>query len=232
MINVNTFFYHLSIYSDTVSLFDYFKLASYTTFKGSKPMLFSTQKGLTSYIDLKMSEDELLSLMKSNYRNEIRKAINLEVVCDIEEDIMRFVEYYNDFASKRGLGMISRNHITKYRNFLITKAVCKDVILTYHAYIMDEDNKIVRLLYSASNRFDESIDTKLIGYSNKYLHYCDYITFKYKGFILYDFAGVCDNPSDKEKYGIGLFKKGFGGKLVDTYTYNSPLMTLALKIKK
>ena len=202
--------YHLTIYSDTVSCIDYFRLATYTAFRGKRPFLFQKEKRVTG---------------------EIRKAISMEITIQQEDDVDAFLRYYNSFADKRGLGRITRSNITEYPSYYITKAIFNDTIISYHAYIVDEENGIVRLLYSASNRLDDNIDTKTIGYGNKYLHYSDFELFKKMGLKEYDFAGICEDPNDKEKYGIGQFKKGFGCDIVDTFTYNSPLMSLLLFFK-
>ena len=223
--------YHLTIYSDTVSCIDYFRLATYTAFRGKRPFLFQKEKRVTGIVSLDQSIDDIFQHMKSNYRNEIRKAISIEITIQQEDDVDAFLRYYNSFADKRGLGRITRSNITEYPSYYITKAIFNDTIISYHAYIVDEENGIVRLLYSASNRLDDNIDTKTIGYGNKYLHYSDFELFKKMGLKEYDFAGICDDPNDKEKYGIGQFKKGFGCDIVDTFTYNSPLMSLLLFFK-
>lgn len=223
--------YHLSIYSDKVSLFDYFRLATYTAYRGKRPFLFQQDKRRTSIVSLNQSLDDIFQHMKSNYRNEIRKAISLGVVVELEENFCEFINYYNVFASKRGLAPIDKANVIKYPEYYITKAVYNSKPISYHAYIVDKDSGIVRLLYSASNRLDEDIDTKIIGYGNKYLHYKDFELFMKKGLVEYDFAGVCEDPQDKEKYGIGQFKKGFGGAIVDSISYNSPLMAISLYLK-
>lgn len=223
--------YHLTIYSDKVTLLDYFRLATYTAFRGEAPTFFQSVRRTTSIVDLSQTLDDIFQHMKSNYRNEIRKAMSIGIVMELENNTTDFIKYYNEFASKRGLEPISDANIIKYPEFYITKAVYDGRPISYHAYIVDRGNGIARLLYSASNRLDDDIDTKIIGFGNKYLHYKDFEFFKEKGLNEYDFAGVCEDPNDKEKYGIGQFKKGFGGAISDTVSYNSPLMALSLYIK-
>lgn len=223
--------YHLTIYSDVVNFLDYFRLATYTAYKGKRPVLFQKDQRVTSIISLDQSVDDIFQHMKSNYRNEIRKAISLGISAIVDNDVEAFLKYYNSFAVKRGLACISNSNINDYPSYYITKAIYNDKVISYHAYIVDKENGIVRLLYSASNRLDDDIDTKTIGFGNKYLHYFDFEFFKTMGIKEYDFAGVCEDPNDKEKYGIGQFKKGFGGEIVNTYTYNSPLMAILLFFK-
>lgn len=231
MISIKKGFYHLSIYSKKVDIVDYFIMASYTSFLGNKPLFFKENKGKTSIVNLQNDMDVISKNMKSNYRNEIKKAISLNINVEEEKDINQFISYYNNFAIKRGLAPINSYNVTKYPHYIIYKALLEQTVLTYHVHIYDDDAKIVRLLFSASNRLDETIDTKAIGYANKYLHFKEFEYFKDQGLEKYDFAGVCDNPNDTAKYGIGLFKKGFGGDMIDTVSFDSPLMTIAIKLK-
>lgn len=232
MISIKKGLYHLSIYSKKIHFADYFIMASYTSFLGSRPVFFKKHEGKTSVINLLEDMEKISSNMKSNYRNEIKKAISLNIDVKEETDVNEFIKYYNNFAIKRGLSPINEYNVTKYPKYVIFKASLDGSVLTYHVHIYDEEEKIVRLLYSASNRLDDSIDTKAVGFANKYLHYKEFEYFKAQGLEQYDFAGVCDNPEDKAKYGIGLFKKGFGGEMIETVSYDSPLMAIAIKIKE
>lgn len=180
------------------------------------------------------STDEIFSGIKSNFRNEIRRAEKEGVTLAIEENVASFVKYYNDFAIQKGLYAITTKNVVKYPSSIITKAIGPSAeVLTYHAYIIDEDDKRVYLLYSASNRLDESVDTKLIGYANKFLHFKDIEMFKQKGMAIYDFNGIGGGGDfSKPATGIRLFKMSFGGTTVPTFNYYSPLMSLSLYIKK
>ena len=233
MIDIETNkFYHLVINGTKVSTADYFRFACYTAFEGDSPLLFKKKEYKTSVIDLTQSLDEITSKMKSNYRNEVNRAGKEGVEFLKTENVDEFVEYYNDFATKRGLSLISVNHITKYHNIVLTKAVLGDLILAYHVTYMDNDIKKASLLYSASNRLSDNVDTKLIGFANKYLHVKEFELFKSLGYEVYDFSGLVEDPNNKQEYGIGLFKKGFGGEIIECKTYYSPLMALAMLFKK
>lgn len=233
MINVETLFYRLSIYSNKINFKDYFKLSSFTNYLGDIiPFGYKCRKGHTSIINLQNNEDTIFMGMKSNYRNEIRKAMSLDISSLKEDNVEDFINYYNNFAIKKDLPTIKENNILKYSHFCISKALYLDNVLAYHAYIIDDDNKIVRLLYSCSVRLSDCVDSKIIGYANKYLHYQDILCFKKDNYKFYDFAGVCLNPDDKEKYSIGLFKRGFGGEVIEIRNYDSPLMQMALSIKE
>ena len=233
MIDIKTNkFYHLVINGSKISSIDYFRLAYYTSYNGETPLLFKEKKYITSVIDLTLSLDDISSKMKSNYRNEVKRAGNEGVEFELTEEIDEFIKYYNDFASKRGLSSISKNNVTKYPNFVLTKATYGNNILAYHVTYMDDDIKKASLLFSASNRLSDNVDTKLIGFANKYLHFKDFEYFKEMGYTIYDFSGLVEDPNNKQEYGIGLFKKGFGGEIVECKSIYSPIMALALLFRK
>ena len=85
-------------------------------------------------------------------------------------------------------------------------------------------------MYSASVRFDESIDRKSVGFSNRYLHYAELIEYKKMGYEIYDFGGINEDESNKEQYNITLFKKGFGGEVKDEIHLYSFLAWIGIKL--
>lgn len=231
MIEIKEKFYHLVIRGNKVDLMDYLIPACYADFRGRKPFLFFSRKSKTIIIDLRQDMESIMSGIKSNYRNEIRRAEREGVIFSNKRDVKWFVDYYNDFAEKKGLSKISEHNVSKYPIIYITTAEKDGVVLTAHVSYIDQELKTASLLFSASPRLDNSIDPKLIGFSNKYLHYKDFELFKGDGLDYYDFSGFSDNPDDKEKYGIGQFKKSFGGEIFDTVSYYSPLFKLASFIR-
>lgn len=233
MINIITNkFYHLVINGTSVDPVDYLRLACYTAYEGNIPFLFKEKKYKTSLMDLTQSLEEISSKMKSNYRNEVKRANNEGVEFAQTEDVEEFISYYNDFATKRGLSTIVRNHVTKYPKFVMTKAVYNEHVLAFHVTYMDDDIKKASLLFSASNRLSDNVDTKLIGFANKFLHVKDFELFQNMGYKIYDFSGLVEDPNNKQEYGIGQFKKGFGGDVVECKTLYSPLMAFAMLFKK
>lgn len=226
--------YHLTIGGGYSSFVDYFRLACYNSYRGKEaPIFWHCRHGNTSVIDLSQSAEDIFSGIKSNFRNEIRRAEKEGVTLAIEENVASFVKYYNEFAIQKGLSAITAKNVTKYPSKIITKALGPSgEVLTYHAYIIDEEDKRVYLLYSASKRLDESVDTKLIGYANKFLHFKDIEMFKEKGMAIYDFNGIGGDDFSKPATGIRLFKMSFGGTTEQTLNYNSPLMSLALYVRK
>ena len=167
--------------------------------------------------------DEIASLMKSNTRNEIRRAEREGCIFSIVESKAEFIPYYNGFCHDKGLNdFTSESRMGKYKKVLMTKATHGNEVLAMHANILDDESKTALLLYSCSRRLGDNVDRKLIGWGNRFLHYKDLEHLKGLGFEYYDWSGVCTDPSDP-RYSIGQFKLSFGGKLIESWTIKSPL---------
>ena len=236
MISVGPIFKHLVIYPDKVSLIDYFVPSVYTSFmpfKGDATVFgMVNDKRKTIWIDLSRTEEEILMGFKSNTRNEVRKAIREGYLVEEESDLNAFVNYYNAFAKEKNLEVISIDTIRKYPNVFISKSSLNGKVLTMHASILDPDNKIVRLLYSASVRLDEGVDRKSVGLSNRLLHYKDLLEFKNRGYAIYDFGGLNEDENNEQQFNITIFKKGFGGEIRDEMHLCSIPAWLLLKLSK
>ena len=115
-------------------------------------------------------------------------------------------------------------------NILLTMACLGDEPVVMHSYIIDREDKRVRLLHSASDfrSLSTSQERAIIGRANRFLHYSDIIYFKNNGFFIYDFGGISLDKNDAEQLKISEFKRGFGGVLVEESNFLSwPLIFLA-----
>lgn len=225
-------FRKLVINAQSVKITDKFIFSCYSAFEGSRPSFMKTEDGHTIVIDLNQSEEEILMAFKSNTRNEVRRGIKDGYFYERETDIGKFVVFYNSFAKEKGLGSITEESLKRFENLVITKAGLGDNVLTMHANFIDKEIGKVSLLYSASVRFDEGIDRKTVGISNRFLHYQELVDFKSMGLKKYDFSGVCEDEANKVEYSIGQFKKGFGGNEIPYYMVYSYPFWIALKIKE
>lgn len=205
--------YSLKIGANKVSLKDKLLLTQFNNYLGASVFGMAKHIGHTILVDLSLSEDELLSNCKSNTRNEIRRAIREDFFFEKEESIADFVSFYNDFASEKGIPTISERDVTCYGDHIeIYKSGRDGKIMTMHANIIDKENSSATLLYSASIRFSDGVDRKDIGFSNRFLHYKEFILFKQNNLCQYDFNGISIDPEDKERYAISQFKASFGGE--------------------
>jgi len=184
----------------------------------------------TILIDLKSNVNDILAAFDQSTRYEIRRAEKDGTTFGIVENICDFTNYYNTFASTKGLPILATDDLLLYRNnFMATKAVLNENTLVMHAYVRDDVTRRVRLLHSAS-LFRNAQNTSMkaeIGRANRYLHYKDIMLFKEQGFELYDLGGYTKDADDQSLLNINKFKEGFGGYVVEeSHFYSLPLFIL------
>lgn len=227
--------YTLKINARRIPFWDRFKVVNYSDYRGEEssiPSGYKKLKGTTATIDLTQSMDELLANMHSTTRNEVRRAQKEGIVVEQVHDNKAFVEYYNAFAKEKGLPTINETHLTKYgKNLMLAQARFNEHILSMHATMIDDEEKIAGLLYSCSTRLDESVDKKMVGWANRYLHYKEFEMLKEMGMTQYEWCGVCMDPNKPERYSIGQFKLKIGGEIREDLSLRSPLFSLLLKLK-
>lgn len=231
MIEVNQSSHSLKIYARRASFADVLKPTLYTGYKGTNKTGFIVEIRKTLLIDLTQDEDGIMSGCKSNTRNEIRRGVRDGYIFKSGIEPKDFVPFYNDFAHEKGLTPISLSDISKYSNCEINAVLLNDKVLTMHANIIDDEEKIVRLLYSASVRFDEKIDPKTVGVSNRFLHYQEFVHYHNEGLVLYDFGGIVEDEKNVAQYRISQFKKGFGGQVADDVFMKSFLFAILSRLK-
>lgn len=234
MIEVKAKTHTIRLFANKLKMSDIFKLVLYCGYRGDVkkvPSYYSISKGASCYTDLTQPMDVIVSRMKSNTRNEIRRAEREGCSFSLVESVTEFIPFYNSFCKDKGLNdFTSEARMGKYRNVLMTKVVHDDEVLAMHANILDDESKTALLLYSCSRRLSDNVDRKLIGWGNRFLHYKDLEHLKGKGFECYDWSGVCTDPNDS-RYSIGQFKLSFGGKQIDSWTIKSPLYARLEKVR-
>ena len=234
MIRLNTkLVYKLVLNAKSVKFRDKFLLSQYNSYTGRSPWGMKSISGTTICIDLTQSEDDILQGCKSNTRNEIRRAIRENFYFKEVESIDAFVRFYNAFAKSKNLDIINHETLAKFGDCIVLYESGKNgVTMSMHASAIDKESGIATLLYSASVRLEDNIDRKDIGFSNRYLHYMEFLEFKKMGLKSYDINGVCLDPEQKEKYSIGQFKAGFGGQIETKLQLLSYPWIIAYAIKK
>ena len=220
------------LFAECTKLADIFWPTAYFSYQGDiaqVPWYFKKGRGESAQTDLTEPMEALMARMKSNTRNEIRRAekagCSFERVTDIDE----FIEFYNAFCASKGLNdFVDRARLAKYKNLLLAKSVCEGKVLAMHATLLDPVDHIAVLILSCSQRLDEGVDRKLIGWGNRFLHYKELEFLKQEGYEKYDWSGVVTDPKSP-LYSIGQFKLAFGGTVVDSWTLYSPLYILMHK---
>lgn len=223
------FLYKLAINATSVTLKDKLLLTQFNSFRGETPFGMKSSIGHTILIDLTQSEEELMKDCKSNTRNEIRRAIREEFFFSEVTSLEEFLDFFNLFAEEKGIDKITKEHLTQYGDKIVLFKSGKDnVTMTMHASAIDVEAGMAILLYSASARLRDNIDRKDIGFSNRFLHYKEFIEFKNRGLKTYDFNGICIDPEDKERYSISQFKAGFGGKQTEVkWLFSYPFVVVS-----
>lgn len=229
MIEARSFTHTIRIFATKVHWTDLFRPVAYFNYCGDPtgiPFWYQKSKDHSCVTDLRLPMEELLGRMKSNTRNEIRRAVREGCSFSVVTDYGEFIPFYNDFCKNKGFAdHVSVARLRKFPKLLITKSMKDGKILAMHATQLDPENNIAILILSGSQRLDDNADRKLIGWGNRYLHYKDLEWLKNHGYNRYDWSGVCLDPDDS-RYSIGQFKLSFGGDIVDSWTLRTPLYVI------
>jgi hypothetical protein len=182
----------------------------------------------TLHINLENNEDDIFKQFHSNTRNEIRKnlrddQVSYEYIDEVSEDMI--IDFMNDldiFMKQKG-NIIDKVFLIKQaldfkNNIILTYVKKNDNILAKHLYLCD--GKRARYKSGISYRLNKNIDAKLVGRSNRGLHWFDIKMFKSKNFKIYDLGGIAYNTKDKAKLNINKFKERFTKNLIIEYEGN------------
>jgi hypothetical protein len=212
------------IYANKVSFWDVFIPTTYQHYEGNRiPISYEKQIRHTNVVDLTQNIESILANMKSNTRNEVRRAEREGCFCVFTENIRDFIPFYNSFAKEKGLDdNLTSQRLSKYGRVIIGIAKHDEIVLSMHATAFDIERKKAMLLYSCSPRLEDGIDKKMIGWGNRLLHFKEFEYFKQMGMAEYDWNGICLDPEQIERYNIGLFKQAFGGVNKDNVCLLSP----------
>ena len=226
MIEIKNRFHTQRLFADKLPLSDLWKAVYYAGYRGDRssiPFYYKIINGETAITDLRQTPEELLSRMKSNTRNEIRRAEREGIEFSKNVSYEEFVPLYNEFSLLKGLNdKCSIERLAKYNKTIITKASYNGQTLAMHANVINKESKFAFLLFSCSPRLDDSVDKKMIGWGNRFLHFKELEYFKLEGIETYDWSGVCTDEND-ERYSISSFKLSFGGEVRESLVIESPL---------
>jgi hypothetical protein len=187
----------------------------------------------TIEIDLTQSEEALFAGFSKQVKQQYKTSEKEGVHCYFHEDIDHFVDFFNDFASKRNTYPTSRQRIEEMGSMLkLSFAEIEGKVLVAHSYMEDEKVGIARIHHSATTRLDESMDKNLVGRAHKYLTVKNILHYKARGFKVLDLGGYAANTTDPGLLGINKFKEMFGGKVVPCINYFSYSYWLVKQLAK
>ena len=212
------------------SLMDIVKPIQYVQSQEESLFFIKIMDFYTLKVNLLKSEEDILKNFSKNTKYEIRRASKENIkMFKLDIDMKQYIKYYSSFAKEKNLSLLSLQELSYYWNNLVILGSGKslDNILIINTYLID--NKRARLFHSISLfRGDDSIDKKLAGMANRFLHFEAMKFFKSKGFVIYDFGGIGKNETTKT---IDKFKLNFTKNIAKEYHLISPILFLLLKIK-
>ena len=226
---------HTKWFSERPRMTDSIRLMRYTQCSGrAKCLGFVRRDFQTKLVDLTVSEDELKAQTSKNTLYKARRAERDGVTCHFEGEVAKFLSFYNEIAKAQGRAPIPRGLLESARPACrIVHADLDGETQVMHSYLVDQQQKRIRLWHSASRYAagEDSAARNAIGMANRLLHWQCLLRFKEEGFHLYDFGGYSADTSDKKKMAINRFKDGFGGELSSESNYVSYLLMALLSIK-
>lgn len=189
--------------------------------------------GYTLISDLTQNEEQLWGAIRKGTRYEIRRAERYpidftafdssQILGGAEFQLDHFQSMYESMFANKGLPRkLDKDEllaIVACGGGLITAALVDSAPVVYHFYITDDRH--AKLTISCSDLWggNQQQDKNLIGYSNKWLHWKDYLYLKKLGVASYDWGGVTWNEEDQGILtGINKFKQSFGGEPVSYYS--------------
>lgn len=197
---------------------DFFMPACYKGLRQKKNSSFFwgvKRQSKTVVLSLTEPLDVLFANFSTSHKRYIKKAQSEGVQCYSKNDRSLFVQFYNEFAKRKGLYTLKTNRLEEFCgsewNYFF--ASLNGQLLAAHSYIEDKETGIVRLMESASMRLDDQYDASKIAQANKLLHHYEIKYFKERGLLRYDFGGWENIP------GLLEFKKGFGAQPIIVFDY-------------
>lgn len=181
---------------------------------------FCRKEFTTLVIDLTQDLEQIWKNMsKSSCRYGVNKAQKEGVEIKINQNFEDFLKINREFREMKELAEsgITLDFI-KNHGTLFTAEFNKE-ILSGQFYLEDKNN--IRWLIGASKRLNvDRKKTILISHANRLIIWTAIKYAKIKGIKEFDFGGYYTGTiKNPQKEGINVFKKSFGGKLVNRYIY-------------
>lgn len=185
----------------------------------------------TLITDLTQDSETIISAISKSVLKEAKKAEGDGITCIFNNDIEKFIEFYNKFAGNKQLYQFNKKFISEYKDFNTIAYAMKDgEILAAHFYLVSRKFKMVRSFLSGSRNADEQFDKRTLGMANKFLKIEAIHHFKNCNFETFDYGGIVLNTNNQSLKGITEYKMSFGGKVTTDVSFLSPVYFILLKI--
>jgi hypothetical protein len=222
-----------SWFDGKLDFWDLFSFKAVYHLKTEENMFGIKEFSHTIELDLLQDRQTIFSNFSKAYRQQVRKAEEDGILIETNNDIDVFVDFFNDFAAKKGTYSTSKKRILEKKECLeISFAKYECNIIAAQSYLVDKEKKIVRHYQTANKRFDEHINKNFVGQANKYLLVTNLIRFKQEGYEIFDFGGYAANTTNESLKGINNYKLRFGGQIKVCKDYYSLPYWIVKKISK
>jgi hypothetical protein len=185
----------------------------------------------TLVTDLKQDSEINLPAVSKSVLKDAKKAESEGITCIFNNDVEKFIEFYNKFAGNKQLYQFNKKFISEFKDFNTIAYAMKDgEILAAHFYLVSSKFKLVRSFLSGSRMADENFDKRTLGMANKFLKIEAVHYFKKCNFETFDYGGIVLNTDNQSLKGITEYKTSFGGKVTTDISFLSPIYFILLKI--
>jgi lipid II:glycine glycyltransferase (peptidoglycan interpeptide bridge formation enzyme) len=217
--------YKLVFFADRPCPKDFLKLAQYSYCATRSGLFgFKRENCFTKFIDLLPNNEEILAKFRASTRRDIKKSIGMGIIVNVEENLERFVKFYNLFANSKKRPPIALQYLKSLgENLIILKASDDRDDLVMLSFLIDPDAKRVRVLAGGTLfRYETDADKiKHISMAHRFLHFAAMLFFKGLGCHIYDLGGYDYEHKDAECVAINIFKDSFRGELLEESIYIS-----------
>lgn len=178
----------------------------------------------TLLIDLAPEPEALLASFDRNTRSQIRaaeadKSTTIEIIeSATPEQLAAFLVFYDDFSRSKSIWPIWTPRLEALHEsgrLVLSRVIRDQETLIWHASLRTASRFLV--LYSASLRGTDPSLRKIIGQSNRLLHWREMQWVRRQGCYTYDFCGWYSGVEDKALLLVNRFKEEFGGRKVVEY---------------
>lgn len=237
MINYYKKFFFLKVteswFDGKLDFWDLFSFKAVFHLKTEEKMFGIKEISHTIELDLLQDKQTIFANFSKANRQQVRKAEEDGIIIEINNDIDIFVDFFNDFAAKKGTYSTSKKRILEKKDCLVISfAKYESNVIAAQSYLVDKEKKIVRHYQTANKRFDESVNKNFVGQANKYLLVTNLMRFKQEGYEIFDFGGYAFNTKDESLLGINNYKLKFGGHIKECKDYYSVPYWAIKKISK
>lgn len=178
----------------------------------------------TLQVDLAPEPEELLARMRKNTAREIRQAQSKDGLrcaftpSPTAEEAEAFARFYDANPHGARQAPLDRDRLRELREagllHLVTATAADGTELVRHALLAHTASGIIQLFALPTLRAGDKDAANLVGRTNRWLFYQEFLAYREQGFRLYDLNGWYAGLEDPKRLNINTFKEGFKGRIL------------------